>query len=125
MCLDEGYFWERIYLCFGLDPKGCFSENRFCNNFLIGEVLLHGKYKLKLSHGLPGVSLELPFLFFSFYGHACGIWKFQPTSQPPLHRIQATPATYAVAFGSAGFLTHLARPGIEPTSVQLAVFLTD
>ena len=41
-----------------------------------------------------------------------------PQQQPQPHRTQAESATYPTAHGNAGFLTHWARPGIEPTSSQ-------
>ena len=45
----------------------------------------------------------------------------QPTSQPQLHRIWATAATYTTAQSNARYLTHQVRPGIEPTSSWLLV----
>ena len=58
-----------------------------------------------------------------------GIWKFPgqgsnwscscwPTPQPRQCQIQATPSTYATAYGNAGSLTLWARPRIEPASSE-------
>ena len=61
------------------------------------------------------------FIYFSFYGCTCGIWKFQGWGsnqgcsywlmpQPWPQRIWATSADYATACGNTGSLTHC-RPG--------------
>jgi len=74
------------------------------------------------------------FLFLSFQGCICGIWKFpgwgsnpsyscQPMPQPQQCSIQATSATYTTAHGNAGSLTHWARPGIAPTISRFLVGL--
>ena len=67
------------------------------------------------------------YIFLSFFGCTCGIWKFlgegssrrcscRPSSQPQQCRIRATSVTYTSACSNAGSLTHLARPRIKPTS---------
>ena len=70
--------------------------------------------------------IVLSFLFFFSLGPSCGIWRFpgkesnwscshQPTPETQ-HQIWATSATYTTAHGSAGSLTHWARPGIKPST---------
>ena len=65
--------------------------------------------------------------FFRGRGHTCRIWKFPgqglnwscscwPTLQPQWTQIWATSETYTTAHGNTVYLTHWARPGIEPTS---------
>ena len=73
------------------------------------------------------------FLFFFFQGCMCGKWKFTgcqgsnlscsswPTPQPQQRRIQAISASYTTAQGNARYLTHWARPGIEPASSWILV----
>ena len=71
------------------------------------------------------------FLFFlsfcHFLGHSHGIWRFpgegsnwsyscRPTPEPQQLGIRAAFATYTTAHSNAGFLTHWARPGIEPAT---------
>ena len=67
--------------------------------------------------------------FFAFQGHICGIWKFPgqgsnqscsfwPTPQPQQCQIQVTSATYITAHSNTGSLTHRAKPGIEPASMD-------
>ena len=57
------------------------------------------------------------FFFFAFWGYTHGIWKFPdqgsnrsyscwPMSQLQQHRISGTSATYTIAHGSTGSLTH-------------------
>ena len=54
------------------------------------------------------------FLFFSFLQpHPCSIWKF-----PDRGGIRAVAVTYNTAWDSTRFLTHWARPGVEPASSQ-------
>ena len=48
--------------------------------------------------------------------HSC-----PPLPGPQQHRIWAVPAIYTTAPGSAGSLTHWARPGIEPATSWLLV----
>ena len=51
--------------------------------------------------------------------------QLRPMPQPRQHRTQATSVTYATAFRNTGFLTHWARPGIEPASSWILVgFIT-
>ena len=68
------------------------------------------------------------FLFFSFYGYTCGIWKFpgsgstqnyscQPTPQPWQYWIRASSSTYILACGNTRSLIHRAT-GIERASSQ-------
>ena len=45
----------------------------------------------------------------------CSCWP-TPQPQPQPHRIHAASVSYTTAHGSAGSLTHWARPGVEPTS---------
>ena len=40
----------------------------------------------------------------------------RPTPEPQQHQIQAASVTHTTAHGSAGSLTHRARPGIEPAT---------
>ena len=48
-----------------------------------------------------------------------------PHFQLQQHQIQATPATFTIAHGNTGSLTHWSRPGITPTSSWVLVgFLT-
>ena len=69
---------------------------------------------------------------FVFQGRTGGIWKFPgqgsdwscscwPAPQPEQHGIQATSAAYTTAQGDTGYLTHRARPGIEPISSWMIV----
>ena len=45
-------------------------------------------------------------------------WSYscRPTQQPQQRRIPASSATYTIGHGTTGFLTHWARPRIEPAS---------
>ena len=72
----------------------------------------------------------LAFIFLSFF--PCGIWKFPdwgsnwscncwPVPQPQQSQIRAVSAAYTTACDNAKFLTHWARPGIEPTSSWIPV----
>ena len=72
------------------------------------------------------VTIYLPhFIYFSFCGCICSIWKFSgpevkselqlwPSPQPWQHWIQATSVTYTTAYGSTRSSTYKARPGIKP-----------
>ena len=44
--------------------------------------------------------------------------QLRATPQPQQHWIQATSATYVKACSNTGSLTHWARPGVKPTSLQ-------
>ena len=68
------------------------------------------------------------FLFLSFCHFlccSCGIWRFpgqgsnqscrcRPTPEPQQRGIPDMSATYTIAYGNAGSITHWARSGIEP-----------
>ena len=67
------------------------------------------------------------FFFCHFLGRSCSIWRFpgegsnrncsrRPMPEPQQHGIGATSVTHTTAHGNAGFPTHWARPGIEPTT---------
>ena len=67
--------------------------------------------------GLHLCHMEVPGLGFS---QSCSCWS---TSQP--RQILVPSATYTTAHGNTGFLTHWARPGIEPESSWILVrFIT-
>ena len=76
---------------------------------------------------LERISFSLKTFFFFFKGHAYGTWKFpgqglnlscscwpQPQLQPQQCQSWAMSATYTIAHGNAGSLTHWVRPAIEP-----------
>ena len=73
--------------------------------------------------------LSLFFFFNSFQGHTRSIWEFpsqgsnwscccRPKPQPQQCQSPAASATYTTSHGNTGSLTHWARPGIEPSSLQ-------
>ena len=86
-------------------------------------------FALSLLNGFAGssdfISGDLfPFLFLSFQGHTCAIWRFPgyglnqscshwPAPQPQQCRIQSTSANYTTALRNTGSLIHWVRPGIE------------
>ena len=91
-----------------------------------GERLTKGTMQLFRSKWL-----EVFFVFcFYFYGHTWGIWKFPgqglnrsfcclwPTLQPQQCWNWATSVTSTAACGKSRPLTHWARPGTAPASLQ-------
>ena len=89
------------------------------------------------SHYLSHVSFFNIFIylfmsFCYFWGHSRSIWRFpgqwsnrscshQPMPQPQQLGIRASSATYTIAHGNAGSLTHWARPGLEPETAWFLV----
>ena len=69
------------------------------------------------------------FFFFCFLGLHVEVprlgsnWSYScwPMPQPQQCRIQAISENYTTAHGSAGFLTHWARPGIKPATSWILV----
>ena len=107
-------------------------------NFLFGSIcilvsILHGlNYQSNILH----VYSLLFFFFFCLFRAAstaygsfqargptgCSCW---PIPQPQQHQIQALSSTYTTAYGNMGFLTHRARPEMEPKSSWILVtFIT-
>ena len=61
-----------------------------------------------------------------FQGHTCGIWRSEARGGIWLHQSHTNEgsepsATYTMARGNAGSLTHWARPGMEPLSSWMLV----
>ena len=68
-------------------------------------------------------------VFFSFSGQTCSMWKFPGWGsnwsyrsrlgpEPQQRQLQAASVTYATACSNSGSFTYRVRPGIEPASSQ-------
>jgi len=77
-------------------------------------------YRRSQSRGWIGAAAASLHHSHSNTGSKPHLW---PTPQPQQHHIQATSSTYTTAHGNARSLTHWARPGMEPESSWIPVWL--
>ena len=99
----------------------------------------HGRERRRENRENESATSPVSLLFFLFFflhfrmiPAACSIWKFpgqgsnrsyscQPTPQPQQQRIQAASVTYTTGHVNTRFLTHWARPEIEPASSWILI----